>query len=285
MVEQIKEMGFDKIELNFTLTSKDICDIISIKDKEGIEITSLHNFCPIPEGVNPKKASPDYYSLSSLDESERKKAIDATKITIETARRLNAPAVILHLGKIEIRDRTRELAAILDDKANYKRVKKSMVEERAQRASFYFVKALKSVEELLGFAKKEGIKLGIENRYYYNEIPSVDEMEILLNRFNDGYIGYWHDTGHAQIFQNIGLFDHKKGYLDRLASKMIGVHLHDVAGTDDHRAPLQGSFDFSILKPYLRKGTLMVLEPHQPATPSHIKKGAAYLAKLYGDIE
>jgi len=283
MIKEIREMGFDRFELNFTLTFKDICDIISIREKEGIDITSLHNFCPIPKGVSPKKASPDYYSLSSLDEDERRRGVDATKTTIETAERLKARVVILHLGKIKIKDRTRELAATLDDKANYKRVKRLMLEEREEDSSRYFDNALLSMEELLKFAKDKKIKLGIENRYYYNEIPSIDEMEVLLKRFDDDYAGYWHDVGHAQIFENIGLYDHKRDYLDRLASKIIGMHLHDVTGVDDHRAPLQGSFDFSILKPYIKKDTLLVLEPHQPATSGQIMKGAEYLERLFGD--
>ena len=75
MIHEIKALGFKKVELNFTLTSGDIRDIISLKKTEGLEITGLHNFCPIPEGVTPDKASPDYYLLSSLEEAERTKKL------------------------------------------------------------------------------------------------------------------------------------------------------------------------------------------------------------------
>ncbi len=284
MINEITKMGFRKIELNFTLTSKDICDIIFIKDREGIEITSLHNFCPIPKGVRRERASPDYYSLSSLDEGERKKAIDATKTTIETAAKLNARVVILHTGGVEIKDKTKRLAAVLDDKPRYEELKSRMLKERAENSPDYFAKALSSIEELLAFTKKQDVLLGIENRYYYSEIPSIDEMGILLDRFNDEHIGYWHDVGHAQIFENIGLFEHKD-YLDRFSSRMIGIHLHDITGTQDHLAPLQGGLDFSILKPYVRKDMLLVLEPHYPATSDQIRKGAEYLASLFGGTQ
>lgn len=281
MVREIKDMGFDRIELNFTLTYKDICDIISIKDKEGIEVTSLHNFCPIPKGVSPKRASPDYYSLSSLDEDERKRAIENTKVTIETAHKLYAPVVILHAGRVAITDRTRELAEAIDDKESYERIKDLMIKERSRESSKYFDKVISSIEELLSFAEENNVILGIENRYYHSEIPSIDEMGILFERFSkNDYIGYWHDTGHAQIFQNIGLHEHKV-FLDRFAAKMIGIHLHDVTGIADHKAPLQGDFDFSMLKPYLKKDTLLVLEPHFPATSLEIKKGVLYLRELF----
>lgn len=285
MVKELKGMGFDRIELNFTLTSRDIYDIISLKEREGIEITSLHNFCPIPEGLTPDEASPDYYSLSSLDEDERKKAMDATKITIETARKLGAAVVILHLGYVSVKDKTRRLARHLGNKDNYGRIIRLMREERQGLAARHFEKTHLSVEELLRSAKAEDIILGIENRYYYREIPSLDEIGVLLDRFDDDHVGYWHDAGHAQIFQNLRLLEHKD-YLDRYASRLVGIHLHDITGMDDHLAPLQGDFDFSVLRPYIKKDIPLVLEIHYPeATADDIKRGVNHLAKLFGETE
>lgn len=283
MIRDIKDLGFGRVELNFTLTSKDIRDIISLKEKEALEITSLHNYCPVPEGISPGKASPDCYNISSLDEGERRKAIEATKVTIETAKRLNARFVILHLGRVEIEDGTRALAASLDNKAEYEYIRKKMTDGRRESASLNFKKTLMSVDELLGFAKRHNIILGAETRFYHREIPSLDEFEELFREFTDTALGYWHDVGHAQLFQNLGLAKHKD-FLDRLSHRMVGMHIHDISGTDDHRAPLQGDFDFSLLKPYLKKKTMLVLEPHQPATGGEIKRGAEYLSKLFGDI-
>lgn len=283
MIKEIKDLGFGKVELNFTLTSKDIRDIISLKDKEEFDVTGLHNYCPVPKGISPQKASPDYYNLSSLDEDEREKAIEATKVTIETAGRLNARFVILHLGRVEIEDRTRLLAATLNNKAEYEYLRKRMIEERRENASPNFKKTVMSVEELLGFAKRYDVILGAETRYYHHEIPSLDEFEELFREFGDRTLGYWHDVGHAQLFQNLGLAAHKD-FLDRLSHRMVGMHIHDITGIDDHRAPLQGAFDFSLLRPYIKKEMALVLEPHQPATGDQIKKGAEYLSKLFGDM-
>ncbi len=283
MIKEIKEVGFDRIELNFALTSRNICDIISIKDKEGIEISSVHNFCPMPAGARTNEASPDHYPLSSMDEKTRKRAVQTTKTTIETARKLGASVVVLHLGRVEIKDRTRKLASVLDVKRYRERVKDKMTEERAKEAPRYFEKALLSVEELLGFAKKKDIILGVENRYYYREIPSPDEIAILLERFNDSHIGYWHDVGHAQLFENLRIYDHKRDFLERFSERLIGIHIHDIKGIDDHRAPLQGDFDFSILKPYIRPDTFVVLEIQFPADADDIKKGTGHLKRLFGD--
>lgn len=284
MIHEIKALGFKKVELNFTLTSGDIRDIISLKKTEGLEITGLHNFCPIPEGVTPDKASPDYYLLSSLDEAERRKALDSTKITIETAQKLDARFVVIHLGRVEVKDKTRALAAILHDKRSYEKMKSSMIAERRKKARANLDKTILSIEELLDFAKKRNVILGIETRFYYYEIPSIDEFEVIFNHFKDKHIGYWHDAGHAQVFENLGFLKHAD-FLDRFSSRMVGMHIHDIAGIDDHRAPRQGNMDFSILKPYINKNILLVLEPHQPATGEQIKKGAEYLSKLFRDIK
>ncbi|MFH1753029.1 MAG: sugar phosphate isomerase/epimerase family protein [Candidatus Omnitrophota bacterium] len=285
MIREIKDAGFDKVELNFALTSHDIYDIISIKGKEGIEISSVHNYCPMPAGAGADEASPDYYPLSSQDESTRKMAVEATKTTIDTAKRLGGRVVILHLGRVEIKDRTRKLASVLDIKRYSERVKKRMAEERAKEAPRYFEKTVLSVEELIEYAKRKDIILGIENRYYYREIPSPDEIAILLDKFTDRHIGYWHDVGHAQLFENLGIYNHKKDFLDRFSSRLIGVHIHDIRGIDDHRAPLQGDFDFSILKPYIKTDTYIVMEVQFPADAKDIKKGAEYLKKLFGETE
>jgi hypothetical protein len=50
---------------------------------------------------------------------------------------------------------------------------------------------------------------------------------------------------------------------------------------EDHKAPLAGTFDFSILKPYVRPETLKVIEAHQPATADEIRKGLIYLKGLF----
>lgn len=284
MIKEIAAVGFDKVELNFTLTSKDVRDIIYMRDKEEVEVTSVHNFCPIPDGVTRSKASPDLYSLSSLDEKERRMAVGQTIKTIHTAARLGATCVILHLGRVEISDRTRDLGKALSDKASYELLKKLMKEERSATAGKHLKMTSRSIEELIVQAQEKDIVLGLENRYYYREIPLPDEMEALLDKFKSAHVGYWHDIGHAQLFENLGLFNHKKDYLDRLSGRMVGMHLHDIKGMDDHRPPLEGEFDFSVIKPFLRKGMLMVIEAHHPATAEQIRRGADHLTSLYGDV-
>ncbi|MBU2035008.1 MAG: TIM barrel protein [Candidatus Omnitrophota bacterium] len=112
LIQEIKSLGFDEVELSFNLTSSMFKDIEDLVKKRFIQVTSLHNYCPIPTGLKRKNALPDYYSLASIDGPQRKKAVLETKKTIDSASRVKAKAVVLHCGRVEIPDPTRALIGL-----------------------------------------------------------------------------------------------------------------------------------------------------------------------------
>ena len=284
IIEEIKGLGFDRVELSFNLTFALVQEMLSLKKQGFIQVVSIHNFCPIPEGTSREKASPDIFSLSALDEKEREKAVSCTCNSIDTACAIGAEVVVLHLGKVQIKERIRDLAYAYanQDKRRYAELKGRMFKEREKKSKRFFAQALKSLEQLCRYAQKQKVKLGIENRYYFSEIPAPQELEVILATFSGPPLYYWHDVGHAQIYENLGFFKHKT-MLDKFGRRMAGIHLHDVEGVDDHRAPLKGKFDWTILKPYMKEKILKVLEPHYPATAEEIVKGKKYLEKLFGN--
>ena len=285
MVEEIKKIGVDHIELNFTLTKDIVSGIIGLVDKGVIKVVSLHNFCPVPDSVDVKKASPDYFSLAAPNEEERKNAVEETKRTIDTAARLSAEAVVIHAGRLDISDKTRDLAKAIEGGIDATAIADAMKREReGELKKGYLDSLLKSIGEISAHSKERGIKVALENRFYFKELPSIEEFEVIFADFPPGAnIYYWHDTGHAQVFDNLGLAPHKE-YLDKFSSRLAGVHLHDVKGIiNDHRAPLTGDFDFAVLKPYINKSVLKVLEPHAPATSEEIERALEHLKKLYGE--
>jgi sugar phosphate isomerase/epimerase len=285
MVEEIKNLGINCIELNFRLSKEIVDGIAELVVEKFVTVLSLHNFCPVPDSIDINKASPDYYSLASLDKNERKKAVEATKITMETACRLKAKAVVVHSGRLDIKDKTRDLAKAIDEGRDVSSLIETMQKERAEELKKGYIDSLlKSMGEISGSSKNCNIKIGLENRFYFRELPSVSEFELIFKYFDaDTNIYYWHDTGHAKVFENLGLLSQNE-YLEKFSHRLLGVHLHDVTGTtDDHKAPLEGNVNFAILKPYLNKDIPKVLEPHAPATSEQIKRSVKYLKQLYGE--
>jgi len=284
LIFEIKDLGFEEVELSFNLTFTMVEGIRNLVKEKQITVRSLHNYCPIPVGLPREIALPDYYAMSSTDEGERELAVMHTKKTIETAADLGAKAVVLHCGRVEIPDKTRELIKIyangVKDLQRFLTLRNQAIEERKNSAAAFLNNTIKSLEELVPYAKKYSVLLGIENRFYYREIPSLEEIGIILDKFKGSGVFYWHDTGHAQVMENLGLALHKE-YLDRYGNSLLGLHLHDVSGCQDHLAPGEGAFDFNLLKGYLRPDTIRVLEPHYPANREAVKKSRRLLESLF----
>jgi sugar phosphate isomerase/epimerase len=286
LVSEIKELGFGEIELSFNLLSNIVENIRLLVKNQQIKVTSLHNFCPIPDGLKREIALPDYYSLASLDEQERQKALKYTKHTIETARSLGAEAVVLHTGRVEITDRTRDLIDLFDrglkDSREFNDLKSEAIRERDKIKDRFFESILKSLEELDLAARRSGILLGVETRFYYREIPNLEEIGNILEKFKGSQIRYWHDTGHAQLMENLGFCRHRD-FLELSKGALLGIHLHNIVGCVDHHAPSVGEIDFRELLPYVTKDTLKVIEAHHPASAEQLKDSKKMLEVVFDE--
>ncbi len=284
LIQEIKSLGFKEVELSFDLTFSIFKEIEDLVKKSFIQVTSLHNFCPIPRGLEREKALPDYYSLASTDESQRKKAVLETKKTIVSAIRVKAKAVVLHCGRVDLEDQTRALINLynrgLNGSAEFRELKEDIIRQRSAKAGPFFENALKSLEELNKYALRAGIKLGVETRFYYREIPCFEEISVILKNFKNSNIFYWHDVGHAEVMERLGLA-RPKAFLETYSDSLLGIHLHNIQGCLDHQAPVKGEFDFKILKPYINEETIKVIEAHYPATPEDLKESKEFLEGIF----
>ncbi|MFA5004684.1 MAG: sugar phosphate isomerase/epimerase family protein [Candidatus Omnitrophota bacterium] len=281
---EINQLGFKQIELSFNFSPAMVKDVARLAGSFGLSVISLHNYCPVPDEFSRDKALPDCYSMSSLDEFQRLQAVKYTKRTIDMASVLGAKAVVLHCGRVEVVDRTRQLIGLYDqgrkDSAEFTDIKSRMRAERDDLAQGFLNRTLKSLDQLNKHAKEQNILLGVETRFYHREIPSFDELKVILDKFEYSQIFYWHDTGHAQLMENLGFTRHKD-FLDLGSDRLIGVHLHDISSCRDHLAPGQGALDFSILNDYLKTDTIKVIEAHAPAIGLDIIKGRQYLTEVF----
>jgi len=252
-----------------------------------IAVGSLHNYCPAPILRDGESLSHSILPLSNTDEEDRKWAVRQTMRTIETAHSLGASAVVLHMGKVIMRPISPKLMMLVENgeaqSGRSDRLRKKLRDRRESKKGQYLEQAAKSLRDLAPYAEEMGIKLGIENRYYPEEIPDLDEIGSLIEWTDSPAVGSWHDIGHAAVKENIG-WESQQEYLKRYGDKLIGMHIHDVILTRDHKAPLQGELDFGWLVEYMREDVLKVMEVHPIATAEELKKGLEFLQILTGDV-
>ncbi len=287
MLFEIKELGFGDAELSFNIGPDMIQGIKRAVDEGLIRISSIHNTCPTPDGLPRFQALPDHYSMSSAESDKRALAVKFAKKSLDTARLLGARVLVLHCGRVEIPDRTRQMIELADagllNSREFQEIRTHAILERERASAPFLENTLRSLEEISDYAKVSGILLGIENRFYYREIPAFDEIAVILDKLKGANLFYWHDTGHAQIMNALGLGPPQKESLAAFGDSIIGFHLHDVSGLKDHLAPSKGTIDFKIFSPYLKKDVIKVIEAHSPADTIDIDNSRKMLVSLCQD--
>src|SRR4051795_6114918 len=98
MLREIRDLGFDYAELSHGTRISLMPGILDAVSAGEIKISSLHNFCPLPMGVN--HSAPNLFEFSDERERYRDLAIRHTFKTLEFATRVKAPLVVLHVGSI-----------------------------------------------------------------------------------------------------------------------------------------------------------------------------------------
>ena len=76
MLREIKQLGFDLVELGHGIRISLMPGIQKIFDDGEVRFSSLHNFCPLP--VEVMGASPDCYTFSAAHGMERERAVKQT---------------------------------------------------------------------------------------------------------------------------------------------------------------------------------------------------------------
>ena len=273
----ISKLGIKSVELGYNFTVSRLNEIRLLIADSGINAVSVHNFCPLPPQNIFHRFFTNCYYLSSLEENERACAVKYTKQTIDTAVSLNAKIVVIHAGVIEMDIKPIKalinlynLGKIHSEEANDLREK--ILQLRKEKKEPYLYATRKSLDEIVEYAFKSGVKIGLENRYYPNEIPNNEEADFFLKELNNKGLVYWHDVGHAQAQERLGTIT-KDSLLDSLNSYLFGFHLHGIKGLKDHLSPLSGDFDFSRISTYLTRDNLLkVIEAHPPASSEELKE-------------
>jgi sugar phosphate isomerase/epimerase len=262
IVQEILDLGFDAIELGHGLSASAVHEMLELQKKNPFVVSSLHNFCPLPPEVMVDQ--PDCYEFTSDRASDRERAVRLTLQTIDMAERFEASTVVIHTGRIRPLKVTAALREFVENgkflSKEFARAKLEAVKRRESLGEAYVRRVVACLSEIVPYAAKKRIRIGIENREHYEAVPSEREFEGFLRLLDSPYFGYWHDFGHAQIKQNLALLDHSE-LLDRLGRYAIGCHIHDVKWPfEDHCPPFTGEIPYAKLVPKLPKNCIFVFE-------------------------
>ncbi len=270
-----RKLGFVGFEFSNKVTPR----LYQEWDRNKYYVATVHDPCPSEFGYTELKKRD--ISLSSLDETQRLKAVDNLKHSIDLAVRLGSRSVVVHCGAVycdHSKDKIlREM--YLEGKSGtseYSQLQKAYIADRNQKALPHFERVIRSLEEVISFARGSGVAVALENRNRYHDLPLPDEMEALLALCDEPWFGFQYDAGHAHNLEVLGMVG-KGEWLRRFHHRLIGAHLHDVNGLQDHLAPGMGEVDFSGLSPYFTDGILRTLEVSPDCTTEEIAHGLEVL--------
>lgn len=270
MVKEMVGLGFTHIELSHGIRIVLVPGILRAVEEGLVQISSTHNFCPLPTGIT--QAAPNLFEASAWETREHDQWLRHTKRSIDFAAQVKARVLVLHLGRARFFwfNPRKKLEAYLDahpravaeeDPVYRTLLERACARLRAKKVP-YWNQVLSSLEEIRTYAADRGVALGCENREKFDELPMDDEFEThLFSRLAAPHTaGYWHDTGHAHIKEEMGVLRHR-AQLERYADRLIGFHLHDV-GSDghDHQPVGSGAIDFEMVSSFWRPHHLLTLE-------------------------
>lgn len=276
-VSKALELGFEEVELNYDVTALMLSQIVDT----GVRISSLHNYCPAPEDEAGRRIRG--LLMSSLDEKKRHLAVKYTKRTIDAARSLGVRVVVVHSGGLDLAAEEGRLHSLFErgqvGSREYERVKEALIARREEVRKPHLEVLMDSLREVSDHAFGAGVKIGLEIRADYHDIPNLEEVQLFLSALPAESTGYWHDVGHAHRLEKLGFYRHQD-WLEAFGDRLLGVHLHDCSGLSDHGFPGSGEIDLAMVKRYVRPDTILVAEFAGFNSEAEVKSGLAHLREL-----
>lgn len=269
-----RALGFGGIEISHIVTPA----LLGEADVTTLGVRSVH--FPAPTAPSPF-GPPAETLLSSPDDTQRRWAVQQGFGSIDLALRAGANAVCLHLGEVPA-DHTLEWALAQRfwgrqrGSAAYAAALAAVEADRARVAQPALDAAQRSLTELADYARPRGVRLGIESRVQYWQIPTFAELRTLLAGSDPAVVGFWYDVGHVQALHNLGVHDHA-AWQAAFAARIVGVHFHDVVGLRDHLLPGQGELDFARILALVPAAAALTCELDWYFTAEEIATSMAWL--------
>ena len=284
MLREIRDLGFEYAELSHGIRISLVPGVLEGVAAGDIKISTLHNFCPLPIGVN--HAAPNIFKFTSTESRERENAWRYSLKTLEMAERVKAKLVVLHMGAVEMKDYTDRLVDMLEttskDSPKFQKLVEEACEKREAKKERYVNLANEFLSRLAEEARQKGLLLGIENREAIEEIPFESDFWLFFKEINHPSVRYWHDCGHGQIKENLGFINHAM-HVETMSPLLAGFHIHDVQFPGrDHCPPGSGMIDYAALKPFVKPEHIKVLELAPGVPVEDVQRGYAHIRGIWG---
>ncbi len=292
MLREIADLGYTHAELSHGIRIVLVPGILQALDEGFIQISSTHNFCPLPTGI--VMPAPNLFEPSAVDEREHEQWLRQTKRSLDFAAQVKAQVLVCHLGSVRFLwlNPARKLKAFLtarpdtvvaDDPA-YQLVLRKAVAKLRRRMPPFWERTKASINEILTYAADHGVHLGFENREKFEELPLDDDFTALFEGLPHPHpCGYWHDTGHAKLKEGLGLLSHR-AHLEKMAPRLLGFHLHDVSAEGrDHQPVGTGKVDFKMVSEFWRPGQLLTLEFSPRVTVDEVRWSKERIEQLMAE--
>jgi sugar phosphate isomerase/epimerase len=279
MIDEVLEMGFRRVELGYDLHRYHTEGVAKRVEEGAVIVDSVHNFCPVPPEA--PHGHPELYTLGALDWRIHEAAVINTTETIRYASSVGAKIVVMHCGNVFMRNLTSKLIKMCQQGNRftnaYERTKLKMLLRREKKVGQHLDSLFRGLERLVPVCAEHKLRLAIEILPTWESIPTEPEIKPIIDRFGLEHLCYWHDIGHAQIRENLGLSNHRQALFDA-ADYLGGFHVHDVKPpAEDHCMPPKGMIEFPAFKEVAERDVLRVLEPRSKVTPDEIKRGLAII--------
>lgn len=274
--EKTAALGFPHIEINYVIPPEGVEQLLA---SNHVAVSSVHNPCP---RVKVMGKNSEHLNLAARDEDERKAAVERAVASIETCRRANAKLMVVHLGGIgdNMFDEEKKLRRMYDegkrDGDEVEALRKAAIERRRREAPDWLPQAKRSLAEIAEAAEPAGVAIGLESRFHYHEFPGIDEMHELLRDYPNEVAGFWIDIGHVEVLDRLGLVPLHR-WLNELADRCIGSHVHDVDGLADHRAPGHGTADWDHYSEKLPPAVPRIFEINQRQPEERVRDSIPFL--------
>lgn len=276
MIEEIKGLGFGRVELNYNVTREMMETIEPMISAGDINISSVHHVFPHLPG---KDFDTDSLMLGYPDREKRNKAIQLLIQTVEYAVKYGAKGVVVHPGEVPFpynidEELKRRYHAEGPQSSSYRELWDEMLHERTKESPTYLQLIKESLEQVCEYiaSKSYDVGIGIETRSRSYQIPTLQEADYIIDSLKGAPVYLWYDIGHGMMMDRMGLYDNVKE-ANRMKDRILGVHIHETVGLSDHWCPYVHSQDatyFDHFTDIIAAAPIKVYELKDKCTPQDI---------------